>query len=145
MESRRQSCCRSGGTCERYSVTEARIFSGLRDKRQRGDPESTGKNTHLRGPTATSTSHFVLFKAIGQCAKTSKSNKKLIKIFDCSVRSTTLTVALKEGIVASTALVLEVEAFKSSVVPSWGITSIATGYFVSMTFSCVRSRTMDAQ
>jgi len=32
-------------------------------------------------------------------------------------------VALKGGIVVSTALVLDVEAFKSSAVPSWGIIS----------------------
>lgn len=104
-----------------------------------------GKNTHLKGPITTSTSHFVLFKAIGQWAKTPKSNKKLIKIFDRAMRSTTLAVALKEGTVASTALVLDVEVFNSSAVPSWGIISIATGYFVSMTLSCVRSWTMDAQ
>jgi len=41
-----------------------------------------------------------------------------------------LTVALKEGSVASTPLVLDVEVFKSSAVPSWGMTSISTGYLV---------------
>ena len=102
-------------------------------------------NTHLKGPITTSTSHFVPFKAIGQCAKTPKSNKNFIRIFDRATRSTTLTVVLKEGTVASTALVLDVEVFKSSAVPSWGMTSIATGYFVSMTLSCVRSWTMDVQ
>lgn len=110
-----------------------------------GSLEHRKKNTHLKGPTATSTSHFVFFKAIGQCAKTPKSNKKVIKTFDRTVRSTTLTVALKEGIVVSTALVLDVEAFKSSAVPSWSIISITTGYFVLMTFSWVRSWDMDAQ
>ena len=103
------------------------------------------ENTHLKGPTNTSAPHFVFFKAIGQCAKTPKSNKKLIKTFDRITKLTTLTVALKEGTVASTALVLDVEVFKSSAVPSWGMTSIATGYFVSMMLSCVRSWTMDAQ
>lgn len=125
---------------------DTRMFSELRDKRQRRDPKSTGRgNTHSKGPTATSTSHFVFFNAIGQCAKTPKSNKKFINIFDRIARSITLTVALKEGNVASTALVLEVEPFKSSAVPSWGMTSIATGYFVPMTFSCVRSWTTDVQ
>ena len=102
-------------------------------------------NTYLRGPSTTSTSHFVFFKAIGQCAKTPKSNRKFTKIFDRNARSTTLTVALKEFIVESTALVLDVEAFKSSAVPSWGITLITTGYFVSIMSSCVRSWTTDAQ
>jgi hypothetical protein len=123
------------------------MLSGLWDKHQRGDPQSTGKNnnTHSKGPIGTSTSHLVFFKDIGQCAKTPKSNKKCIKNFDRSVRSKIVTVALKEGIVASTALVLDVEAFKSSTVPSWGITSISTGYFVSMTSSCCRSWNMDDQ
>jgi hypothetical protein len=99
----------------------------------------------LKGPINTSTSHFVLVKAIGQCAKTPKSNKKFTKIFDRIARSTTFMVALKEGTVARTSLVLDVEALKSSAVPSWGMISIATGYFVSMTLSCVRSCTMDVQ
>ena len=98
-------------------------------------PERTGENTHLKGPASTSASHLVLFKAIGQWAKTPKSNKKLIKIFDRTARLTVLTVALKEGTVESTALVLDVEVFKSSAVPSWGTTLIVTGYFVSMMFS----------
>jgi hypothetical protein len=104
-----------------------------------------GESTYFKDPIATSTSHFVLFKAIGQCAKTPKSNKKFIETFDCRTRSTTLTVALKEGIVASTALVLDVEVFKSSTLSSWGMTSIATGYLVLMTLSCVRSWTIDVQ
>lgn len=103
------------------------------------------KNTHLKGPNTASTSHPVFFKATGQCAKPPKSNKKFIKIFDRTVRSMTLTVALKEGTVATTALVLDVEEFKFSAVPSGGMTSIATGYFVSMTLSCVRSWTTDVQ
>ena len=115
---------------------------GYGNERQRAGRK---KITHLKGPNTTSTSHPVLFKATGQCAKTPKSNKKFIKIFDRIVRSTTLTVALKEDTVASMALVLELEAFKSSAVPSGGMTSIATGYFVSMTLSCVRSWTMDVQ
>ena len=111
-----------------------------------GVPRMFGRgDTHLRDPIATSASHFVFFKAIGQCAKTPKSNKKLIKTFDRIARLTTLTMALKEGIVASTALVLDVEAFRSSAVPSWGMTSISTGYVVWMTSSCVRSWTIDAQ
>lgn len=134
MASRRQPCSWSGVTCERYSVTDARMFSELRDQCQ-FEGLSAGEDTHLKGPTNTLASHFVLFKAIGQCAKTPKSNKKLIKIFDRTARLTVLTVALKEGTVASTALVLDVEVFKSSAVPSWGMTSIVTGYFVSMMFS----------
>ena len=34
MASRRQPCSWSGVTCERYSVTDARMFSELRDEGQ---------------------------------------------------------------------------------------------------------------
>lgn len=124
---------------------DTRMFSELGGKRQRGGPRCAERDTHLKGPLNTSTSHLVFFDAIGQCAKTPKSNKKFIKTFDDIEGSAIPTLALKEGTVASTALVLEVEVFSSSAVPFWGMISIATGYFVWMTLSCVRSLTIDVQ